>query len=659
MPLWANYQTAPLNLFNVIFEIFPSLKLLDYLLMLKLVLLGIFSYLFATELGLSAISSALSAFVICFCGFLCQNINHINLNVDLWLPASLLLSEKIFKSKPNWSRLLTLGLLISFALFGGNPQAAFYFLLFVMLYAVIRGGWTRKKEILVIFLGISLGMVLSLVQYLSFLEYVGFSWNYHHRGIYSLDIFRFNDLYPVRRFYSVFFPWLFGPAQTWWDLASLPGYIGLIPVFLALITLSRVKRLSRSVLFFLIYALILWALIYDLPPVSWLSRLPVLDQIRTTRHAYFSACFCLAILSGFGLDYFLKKSISWRNYAGALILSYLLVILSLALAFVFPLKPVLENMDHKAWIIPLILLIATQLFIALGIFLKRRRIFAMMIAVFALVNLLWLGSDLKPIGEFLPAEYQYKHPSVPAIYSPMLQEKSRYRLVGVSIAMIPNFNVLFGINDFRASEGIYPRSYIQAVAEIKGFQLEEFTEVYIRQGFGFTLEPEDLEHQWLDRLGVKYIISANILNITDLVLIGSAEGYYFYENPKAWNRAWVKRSSGQIDFEGASIHRYLPDQVLIKVSPAEDSELVLADQYAPGWRAFSLPNKTERKISPEAILLRKVPIQPGDDYIIFIYQPWGFRIGLFFSLVSICALVSALIFQQILRLFSRRLAIRA
>jgi len=44
MPLWANYQTAPLNPFNFIFEIFPSLKLLDYLLMLKLFLLGVFSY---------------------------------------------------------------------------------------------------------------------------------------------------------------------------------------------------------------------------------------------------------------------------------------------------------------------------------------------------------------------------------------------------------------------------------------------------------------------------------------------------------------------------------------------------------------------------------------------------------------------------------------
>jgi hypothetical protein len=66
---------------------------------------------------------------------------------------------------------------------------------------------------------------------------------------------------------------------------------------------------------------------------------------------------------------------------------------------------------------------------------------------------------------------------------------------------------------------------------------------------------------------------------------------------------------------------------------SEPSLAILSDAYYPGWKVFV--DGKERRIVRANHGLRGVKVKPGDHVVEFLYQPWSFRIGLWFSLVSL------------------------
>ena len=139
MPLLANTGSEPLHPLNLIFEIFPYLRLLNYLLLIRLFLLGLFTYLFAIELRLSPLAAAGSALTICFSGYVSRNINYILLNNDVWLPAALLTAERMVKKRVTLVYFLLFSLFTALELIGGSPQSALFIFILIFLYVLIRG----------------------------------------------------------------------------------------------------------------------------------------------------------------------------------------------------------------------------------------------------------------------------------------------------------------------------------------------------------------------------------------------------------------------------------------------------------------------------------------------------------------------------------------
>lgn len=281
MPLLANYQSAVFNPFHFAYEFFPALKLLDALILLKLVLLGLFTYLFASELGVSGLSAGFCGLLICFCGYVSMTVNQVNLNTELWVPAGLLMAEKILKRGASLLRFILLAGISALSIMGGNPEAAFYFLILILFYALFRLGFRRKKEILVIALALGSGFALSAVQFLSFLEYLGFGWHIHNTDGFLIDPVSLPGLF------RLFFPGRFGPPSHIDHLIYLFGFLGLIPIFWALLTLAKIPQLSRPGIFFWLIVLTFLGLIYRLPPFSFLNQLPVLEQVRSFKYASF------------------------------------------------------------------------------------------------------------------------------------------------------------------------------------------------------------------------------------------------------------------------------------------------------------------------------------------------------------------------------------
>jgi hypothetical protein len=261
------------------------------------------------------------------------------------------------------------------------------------------------------------------------------------------------------------------------------------------------------------------------------------------------------------------------------------------------------------------------------------------LAALSLVNLLFLARGLAPLAEIQPEIWRFKNPAPPPILTPIINDKSLVRFMGAPTVFTENFNILFKINDLRVFEALYPTSYIQAMAEIEGFKMGDATAQFIKHGWSFNVREENLAHPLLDEMGVKYLLTAHEINVSGWTPVSRTRDNFLYMNQEAWPRVWLNHGpAAKPDFESARISEYLPDKVSVKLNNSRASELVLADQYAPGWRAFARPDKREIRILKQNILFRKVELNPGDEEVVFIYQPRGFQVGLFATLASVLSL---------------------
>ncbi len=190
-----------------------------------------------------------------------------------------------------------------------------------------------------------------------------------------------------------------------------------------------------------------------------------------------------------------------------------------------------------------------------------------------------------------------------------------------------NYGWLFDIQDVRGYDSIIPKQYTDYMAAIEP-----------QNELGFNrIQPianwESLNSPLLDVLGVKYIITAETLNLPKLKLAWEGEGLRVYENLAVAPRAYTLPVSSGILVEdaltaiteldprqyvivaekdwpsdravpehasprslpgGASPNTYSPAtieeysniQVMVSTEIAEVSWLILNDSYFPGWKAY-------------------------------------------------------------------------
>jgi hypothetical protein len=288
-----------------------------------------------------------------------------------------------------------------------------------------------------------------------------------------------------------------------------------------------------------------------------------------------------------------------------------------------------------------------------GVFFEERKLAGALLVFLSLINLLHLYPGLVPEARVSPESWRFRAPAVPKYLMPIVEDRGA-RFTGIGGAFHQNLNLIYGLNDLRVFEGIYPRDYVRALGEIEGFTMDQAVEEFFSHGWSFDVQPKNLGHPMIHAMGVKYLISPDRLGIRGWdMLANRGGGFYIYRNQQARGRAWLRGPKGELNFGRAKIARSKPDQVEVAVKTAGPVELVLSDQYAPGWRAFSWPDQAELKIEKEAGLFRKVRVGKEDSMVDFNYQPRGFQIGLFFSLVSLAAALLALAAQQVRKRFAR------
>ena len=290
-PHLANSVSAVLSPFSAPWYVLPARAALVAAAALKLLALGLFTYLFLRRLGLSHLAGVLGAVAYTFCGYNLLWLSWPHPGAAIGLPAGLWLAEVAVQA-PSWRRariaLVGFAAALAAGLLAGHPETFFYCTALVLAYVAVRVVLVRRpgRERAGLGLGFGLaaasGFALSAVQLLPFVEYLWESTAYAERAA----VYRLNFERSLAFLHA--FPKVFGdPSSSYYDPSHYGAlsnfneangsYIGLGVLFLALVgVVSLVRHRSFPTVFFTGAAVVWLVYAYDVAGVGeLLNRFPV------------------------------------------------------------------------------------------------------------------------------------------------------------------------------------------------------------------------------------------------------------------------------------------------------------------------------------------------------------------------------------------------
>ena len=686
-PLLANFQSQVFYPLGVIYFLLPQIYAWALLVILQPILGGIFMYLFATTIGISAGGAIIAAIAFNFSSFATVWMEFTTVwHTILWLPFLLYLVEKAIKSH-RFSVSTTF--LFIFALFssltGGHPQDFIYSFLFFSVYTLTRIGtlkeWPLKEKILRIMhyaLLISISFLLAAPQLIPTIELFQNSARVTHDYKQILTMM----LIQPWQLGIVIVQDFFGNPAVKTDFLNNTYVgkalsIGSAGFFLALFSFFT-KKYSWHQKFFLGASIVILAFIVRSPLTAFLYRYPIpLLSTGSPTRILFLFSFSMALLSGFGYDVMSKtKNILWKPI---IIMCFLLGILWI-FAFLHPPFPGLFYTEgafrtmKKAMLLSSIIIGSA---IGISIIGTWKRVW--FYGCIALVSLELMYAFLR-FNPFVPKEFIF--PDNPLL-SYFQKQGGIERIWGYGTAQIEaDFSTQYRLFSPDGTDPLNLRWYNEFVQSsrdgnlIKKFNRTTRSDAQIVPGYGERDLPENTTRlQVMDSLGVKYIIdrSENPKNAMTFANnrfkeIWHEKDWTVYENLKAAPRYFLTSSyktyKNPEEFEQfffsplftvqhtillnahdastlpsllegngrVTLLSYKPNTVTFETDTNTTQLLYLSDTYDHGWHAY-LDGKNRIPVYKANYAFRAVVVPEGKHQIAFTYEPqsfvWGTR--LFFT----------------------------
>lgn len=628
-PLLANFQNGAFYPLNILFLFLPFEFSWSILILLQSLLGAVFIYFFLKNKKIDSTASAIAGVAFTFSGF---SISWMEWNtvvqVAIWLPLILLAKDQLLK-KFSWKWTLVLIFAECSAILAGHLQVLFYLWTVSISYLFLRIlqlSWnsTSKKASLmkmvkktlpflpmVIFI-----LAITSIQWLPTFNFIGES----AREIDQVSWQKDGWFIPWEHLLQFVVPDFFGNPATlnyWgtWNYAELVGYIGIVPLMLALFAIFF--RRSKLTLYFgtVFFLSLIFALPTFLAKLPFQLNIPLLSTSQPTR-LLFLTDFALSILAGLGADYLLKKK---KEVAFPIFLvGILFVILWLITLGRFEVsEKFLENISivRSNLLFPTIIFITTCSLFAAHIFLKKHVTGKILLLGLLLLTLL----DLFRFGwKFLPfTDSEYLYPST-KVTSFLQNQDGQFRIMSTdSRIMPPNFSIMYKLQTLDGYDPLYLRRYGELIAMSESGK----GRVPGVLAFNRIITPHNYKSSLIDLLNVKYVLSFNEIKEDKFRLVFKEGNTLVYENTQVLPRVYFVENiipvtfkeeaaaeifrtnfdasvSAVVEVENiiqkiypkgiARIDNYQNNTVSINTSIAESTSsarfLVLTDSYYPTWK---------------------------------------------------------------------------
>lgn len=657
-PLLANYQSAVLSPFNLLFFFMPFVDGWSMLVLLQPLLAGFFIYLFARRIEQSKAGGLISAISFMFCGFIVTWMGYATLSYALlFLPLGLYAIESYFLTGKTRFLLLLSGV-VPLSFFSGHFQISIYVAVVLFAYLLIRGRQNSWKIRILAILALLIGIFFSLPQLLP-------SFEFYTQSLRS-GLYQKIESIPWQYMPTLIAPDFFGNPVTrndWYGhYAEWNGYIGTFALFLTFLGLRAWKK--SPVNFFGIVGVISLLLAFPSPlqDALILFHVPVLATSALSR---IISVYCLtaAILAGFGFDHLLeivqkKEKKSFLTWTGGIFVVFVTLWGVVMGKLWLPLDKI--NIAKQNLILPtLITLIGIGIIIIAFLSPRNYRKWVVIVGILTLVSIdmLRFATKWQP---FDPKELVFAKNGVVQKF----EQLSGYnRALGNYMAEVSNYYHLPGIEGYDA---LYPKRYGEFIAAVSRGKLGESA----RSVVNFPRNGSEAK-QAINLLNITYVVhkvSDDNMGWTfpywqypsdQFVQIFNDSTYRIYKNTKALPHAFlvgsyvVEKNDQKIldtifamDLDlrdkivleqdpafriakdpsaSATINKYTSSDIIIQTKTTAPMALFLSDSFYPGWRA-SIDGQ-ETKIFRADYAFRTVFVPKGNHVVHFWYFPNSFVIG--------------------------------
>lgn len=655
IPLLANYQSAVLFPLHIIYYVFPNALAFDFLLALRMIIIGLTFWWFLKGEGLSAPASLAGAVGFAFCGYFMRLSYMVHINVEMLLPLSLIVVRGLSKN-PGIGHVLTCSVTMGLALLGGNPQSVIILVLFMIFMIFTRASSVKNmfRALVILAMSIGIGGLVSFGQTLPFAEAVSQSWHVHEVGHGFMHS-------PISSFFSLFAPWMLGPIREPAISTAFMPYIGATIFTLAIVGIINLKKLPKHAWGYAAFAIFFLGLGYGLEPFVYIQSLPVLARSVLAKYAHPAVVLCLTALAAHAVDLIASKRVKVIKPISASII----IILAASLL------PYFMGFDIKIWH-PAFAMGIVILLLLVWLFTHKSKPMAFAWAA-ALLVAVGVVHDERGLKGLNIGTTESTKPEKTIIN--ILNNNTQARFISSSTLMKPNLNLLQHASEFQIFEALYPERYVKLMSRLLGFEIKDAVKYFDKNNAYFPLDnylhESGLFEDLFASLGITDIVSAGYYGNKTLSIkhteVGNADLFYipininFINKPKkALNILSTKpyKMSDTAYIESGKDKTTTQETPEVKMLIGFDANMekrvyrienrgkstymVIKETYYPGWRAFIDGVEAPILKANWLFMAVELPAKSQASILELRYEPHAFRIGLYASLTSVFFIFAAL-----------------
>lgn len=658
-PLLANYQSAALSPFNILFFILPFVDAWSILVLLQPLLAGIFTYLFSRSLKMSLFGALIASVAFMFCGFLATWMMYGTLGYAiLFLPLSLYSVEKFYQTNSIYF-LNLLAVTIPLSFFSGHFQTSLYFFIYLVLYLAYKALTNAKRRISILpVLYAFFGLLLTLPQLIPSMEL--------YLQSARSNIFQKIEVIPWAYLPTFLAPDFLGNPVTrndWFGhYAEWNGYIGLVPFILAFFAI--LIRKNTQTLFFIIVSVVALLLALQTPLVDLMIflRIPVLSTSAASRIIVLFS-FSFALLSGFGYDYFINAVAQRRIHVIFILATFTLIFVTLWSMVLFKLFIPFDKIAiaKSNLIFPTLVFFLFVVSVIVGVFLKHKEsitFLSFIIVCLVIFDMIRFVTKWQP---FDPKDLVFPDTPVTRFFSAISNEN---RAIGNYEAEVSNYYKLPSVEGY---DPLYIERYGEFISALSDGSLKPLERSVVRFPKNGDKTPVAI-----NLLGIKYIIhkisdGRNVwafpfwmYPVDQFKLIFDDGKFQIFENARVFPRAFLADSfivqpssektlnvmldehfplRKQVVLEEdpkfvqkkstakkGQISYYSENKVVIKTTSDVSSLLFLTLPYYSGWKANV--DGVVTHIYRADYAFQAVVVPEGLHTVQFSYEPASFKLGL-------------------------------